>query len=482
MAVDHRFSEKCAVFGIYGSEAAARTTYFGLWALQHRGQEGSGIVSSDGTKLHRFADFGLVAHVYEESDLTNLPGKIAIGHNRYATSGESSGDFLQPFLDEDCEFAIAHNGNLPDTTKLQEFLTSNDIDHKDLNDSQMMYKAICHYMSKGASLADAITQAYPLFTGVFSCVAMDKDQLIAFRDHCGVRPLSIGQLSDEGYVISSETCAFETIGAKYVRDVEPGEMVVVNKDGITSHQLAKPNPKFDIFEYVYFARPDSVIMGKSVSTVREDLGKNMAEEFGIEADVVIPVPDSSVPAALGYSEKSGIKFSMGLVKNRYINRTFIQPTQELRKRDVQMKLNPVVDMIKGKRVILVDDSIVRGTTMRQVVDMLRSAGALEVHLAISSPPIRYPDFYGINTPRQGELIASHMTVEEMSENLGCDSLHFLSIDGMVSATGLPKDRFSLSFFDGIYPVDIGVRSKEFKHLVEEFDEVHNTNNLVELPA
>lgn len=482
VAIDHKLREKCAVFGIYGSEDAARTAYFGLWALQHRGQEGSGIVSSDKQDLHRFADFGLVAHVYTEEDLSALPGSIAIGHNRYATSGETDGDYLQPFLDEKHSFAVAHNGNLPDCSKLIEFLKQNNLWVDDLNDSQMMHRAIGYFMSQGSSLPESIKQAYPLLTGVFSCVAMDKDQLIGFRDECGIRPLSIGHLENGSYVIASETCAFETIGATYVRDVAPGEIVFIDENGINSIQAVKANPKFDIFEFVYFARPDSVIMGRSVSTVRENLGKQMAKEFGVQADVVIPVPDSSVPAALGYAEESGIKFCMGLVKNRYINRTFIQPTDALRKRDVKMKLNPVVDMIRGKRVILVDDSIVRGTTMRQVVDMLRSAGATEVHLAISSPPIRYPDFYGINTPLQSELIASKMSISEMCENLGADSLNFLSIDGMIASTDLPADGFSLSFFDGVYPVSIGNRAEEVTQIAEDFDIVKNTNNLVESHA
>ncbi len=483
VAIDHKLSEKCAVFGIYGTDDAARTAYFGLWALQHRGQEGSGIVSSDGQQIHRFANFGLVAHVYSESDLATLPGSIAIGHNRYATSGRTDGnELLQPFLDEDQSFAISHNGNLPDCSKLIEFLKEKNLYQENLNDSKMMHMAIGYFMSQGASLPEAIKQAYPLLTGVFSCVAMNKTQLVGFRDECGIRPLSIGQLDSGGYVVASETCAFETIGATYLRDVNPGEIVIIDENGLQSLQAVAPNPKFDIFEFVYFARPDSVLMGKNVSTVRENLGKQMAKEFNIQADVVVPVPDSSVPAALGYAEQSGIKFSMGLVKNRYINRTFIQPTDALRKRDVKMKLNPVVDMIKDKRVILVDDSIVRGTTMRQVVDMLRSVGAKEVHLAISSPPIRYPDFYGINTPEQEELIASKMSIEEMCTNLGADSLSFLSIDGMVKSTGLPKDGFSLSFFDGVYPISIGKRAEEFKRIAEDFDSKQEANKLVESHA
>jgi amidophosphoribosyltransferase len=461
MAIDFKFSEKCAVFGIYGSREAARTAYFGLWALQHRGQEGSGIVSSDEQQLHRFADHGLVANVYSNEDLATLPGHIAIGHNRYATSGKLKNDFLQPFLNEEFEFAFAHNGNLPDCTALIEFLSERGVDTSDMNDSALMTAAVAEYMKDGSTFTDAIKKAYPLFTGVFSCVAMNKDTLVAFRDYCGVRPLSIGDMGNGSYAIASETCAFETIGAQYAGDVEPGEMVVVDSNGLQRHQLATPNPKFDIFEFVYFARPDSVFLGKSVTTVRENLGRNMAKEFDIEADIVVPVPDSSVPAALGYAEESGIKFSMGLVKNRYINRTFIQPTQELRERGVQMKLNPVVDIIKDKRVILVDDSIVRGTTMKQVVQMLRDNGAKEVHLAISSPPILYPDFYGINTPDQKDLIAARFHNGALARELGADSVNFITIDGMVDTTGIERDRFSLSFFDGVYPVAIGKRAEEF---------------------
>ncbi len=458
--------EKCAVFGIFGSAEAARVTYYGLWALQHRGQESSGIATSDGKQLHRHTANGLVANVYRSEDLDELPGHIAIGHNRYATSGDGRELYNQPIMNASKTFAFAHNGNLPDTTKLSGFLNKLGIKTDHLNDSHMMAEAIDHYVSKGQNLEQAIISAHPLFEGVFSAVAMDKDKLIAFRDKCGIRPLSIGTLGD-GYAVASETCAFYTIGAKFLRDVEPGEMVVIDKKGVTSHQVVKGQQKLDIFEFVYFARPDSVLMGQRVNSVRQRFGAEMAKEFPVEADVVIPVPDSSIPAAIGYATATGIAFDMGLIKNRYIHRTFIQPTAEMRRRDVKMKLNPVTESIAGQRVVLVDDSIVRGTTMRQVVQMIRDAGAKEIHVLISCPPVKYPDFYGINTPDQSDLISAHSSEEEVRKFLGADSLHFLSFRGMIQATNLPASSFSLSCFDGIYPIPIGKAAKTFAIVPEQ---------------
>jgi amidophosphoribosyltransferase len=470
-ASDFQLSEKCAVFGLYGqSDDAARLAYYGLWALQHRGQESSGIVSSDGLKLYRHAATGLVAHVYRDEDMEQLKGHIAIGHNRYATSGGASDFYNQPFLNAQHTFALAHNGNLPDTTALEKFLEKRGFVVDAFSDSKMMSEAInCIMREDEISLEHAIIKAYPLFTGVFSAVAMDTERLVAFRDECGIRPLSIGKLGDS-YVIASETCAFDTIGATFVRDVEPGEVVVVDSNGLTSYQAVKGNLKTDIFEFVYFARPDSVLLGKRINEVRQNFGREMAKEFPIEADVVIPVPDSAIPSAIGYAEATGIPFDMGLIKNRYIHRTFIQPTAELRRRSVKMKLNPVIESIKGKRVLLFDDSIVRGTTMKQVVQMMKDAGAKELHLMVSCPPVKYPDFYGINTPSQDDLIASYMTNEEMCTFLGADSLNFLSLDGTVSATGLPADVFTMSCFDGIYPIPIGSRMKEVKHFTGSVSE------------
>jgi amidophosphoribosyltransferase len=469
--ITDQLKEKCAVFGIIGPKnskqtglEAARLTFYGLWALQHRGQESSGIASSDGKDLYRHSANGLVATVYREEDLEQLPGHIAIGHNRYSTSGGAEECYNQPFMDRERGFAFAHNGNLPDTTELEEFLTKRDVSLEMKNDSAMMSAAIGWYIDQGLNLVEAIKQAYPLFTGVFSCVAMDTETLVAFRGPKGVRPLSFGKLDGEGYVFASETCAFDTIGAQFVRDVKPGELIAVDASGVHEHQIVKGEQKLDIFEMVYFARPDSLLLGKRVDMVRQEFGREMAREFPIEADVIVPVPDSGIPAAIGYSQQSGIIFEMALIKNRYIHRTFIRPTAQLRERDLKMKLNPVVDLMKDQRVVLVDDSIVRGTTMRHLVSMVFEAGAKEVHLIITCPPVRYPDFYGINTPKQSELLAAYMTHEEMREYVGATSLHFLSYDGMIKATGLPADVFTTACFTGEYPVPIGKRAREIQKL------------------
>ncbi|OGL34484.1 amidophosphoribosyltransferase [Candidatus Saccharibacteria bacterium RIFCSPHIGHO2_12_FULL_47_16b] len=452
--------EKCGVFGIYGKGLeAARLTFYGLWALQHRGQESSGIVSSDGSQLYRHTAPGLVATVYREEDFEQLVGDIAIGHNRYSTSGGTNIRYNQPFVDYENGFAFAHNGNLPIWDKLEKFLQSRGVSTAKLNDSGMMSAAIGQYMDDGLDLLEAVIKAYPLFEGAFSAVMMDKNRLIAFRDSRGIRPLSIGKLG-HGYVIASETCAFDTIGAKFVRDVKPGELVVISKQGLTSHQVVKGQQKLDIFEFVYFARPDSILLAKRVNLVRQNFGRQMAKESLVRADVVVPVPDSSIPAAIGYSQASGIPFDAALIKNRYIHRTFIRPLAEMREQDVNMKLNPVIESLKGKRVVLVDDSIVRGTTMRQVVRMIREAGATEVHLMISSPPVRYPDFYGIDTPKQSDLIATRMSVEEIRDFMGADSLNYLSYQGMIAATELPEKVFSTSCFSGVYPINIGKRARE----------------------
>ncbi len=459
-AVSESWREKCAVFGVYGKGLeAARLTFYGLWALQHRGQESSGIVSSDGTQLYRHTAPGLVATVYREEDLEQLVGNIAIGHNRYSTSGGGDVRYNQPYVDYESGIAFAHNGNLPIWGKLEKFLQERGVSTGKLNDSGMMASAISQYMDDGLDITQAIIKAYPLFEGAFSAVAMTKDKLIAFRDGRGIRPLSIGKI-DGGHIVASETCAFDTLGAKFVRDIQPGELVVIDKNGLSSHQVVTGDQKLDIFEFVYFARPDSVLLGRRVNEVRKNFGRQMAKESKIDADVVVPVPDSSIPAAVGYATQSGIPFDAALIKNRYIHRTFIRPIAEMREKDVTMKLNPVVESLKDKRVILVDDSIVRGTTMRWVVKMIRDAGATQVHLMISSPPVVYPDFYGIDTPDQQDLIATRMSVEEIRKFMGADSLYYLSYRGMIKATGLPEDVFSTSCFSGVYPIPIGKRSKE----------------------
>jgi amidophosphoribosyltransferase len=455
-----RLVEKCAVAAVYapGGEAA-RLTYFCLAALQHRGQESSGIVTGDGEGFRSHIKAGLVAQVYTEEDLQNLDGHMAIGHNRYATSGGKHDKHMQPVLRGDDVISLAHNGNLPSTVALREFLKSKNLLKRGSNDSEMMADAIRYYMYQGKDVATAIKAAWPLFTGAFSCVVLNHDGLYAFRDHCGIRPLSIGKLKD-GYVVASETCAFDIVGAKHIRDVKPGELIRIDESGITSWQVQEANPKLEIFEFIYFARPDSILAGKLVNEVRRNLGYNLASESPVDADLVIPVPDSSIPAALGYSYKSGIEFDHGLIKNRYIHRSFIEPTQELRERAVQMKLNPLPEHLKGKRVVLIDDSIVRGTTAKQLVKMLRKSGAAEVHLRISCPPIKFPDFYGIDTPDQSQLLASQKSTEEICKYLGADSLAFLSYDKMIAAVGVPEDKLCTACFSGNYPIDLLERSLE----------------------
>jgi amidophosphoribosyltransferase len=456
-----KLNEKCAVFAVYGpEEEVARLTYYGLYALQHRGQESSGIVTSDGKRFYSHVGTGLVAHVYNESDLAVMYGHMAIGHNRYSTSGAAGGGHAQPIVMEETGISFAHNGNLPSTLALEKFLDSKGIEYEDSNDSEMMAAAISYYVSGGVSLADAVERCYPLFTGAFACVVMDHKQVVAFRDRCGIRPLAIGNL-DKGWAVASETCAFDTIHAAYLREVKPGEMIIMDRHGLRSRQLAKPDHKIDVFEFVYFARPDSLLAGRRVGEVRRNLGSRLAAEHPVDADVVIPMPDSAIPAAIGYAAAAKLPFDHGLIKNRYIHRTFIRPSSNLRQHDLQMKLNPVPEALMGKKVVVVDDSIVRGSTTKKVVRMLYGAGAREVSVLISSPPVKYPDFYGIDTPKQQDLMAAVKTIPEMKSEIDCDYLGYLSYDGMVGATGLPADRLSTSCFNGVYPVDILERASEF---------------------
>ncbi len=455
-----KLKEKCAVTAVFTTnESAARLTYFSLSALQHRGQESSGIVTVDDGQFFSHRGAGLVAQVYREEDLQKLQGNLAIGHNRYATSGGKHDSHMQPVLRGDDVIALAHNGNLPSTVLLKEFLKSKEIYKRGSNDSEMMADAIRYYIYHGKTAEQAIRLAWPLFSGVFSCTMLTKNAIYAFRDQCGVRPLSIGEL-ENGYIVASETCAFDMVGATLLRDVKPGELIRINKNGIKSWQIQQPNPKLEVFEFIYFARPDSVLAGKLVNEVRRKLGEHLANEFPANADLVIPVPDSAIPAALGYANTLGLEFDHGLIKNRYIHRTFIAPTQDLREKAVHMKLNPLPEHLKGKSIVLVDDSIVRGTTMNKIVAMLRRAGAREVHVRVSSPPIRFPDFYGIDTPDQNKLIASRKTITEICKYTKADSLEFLSYRGMIDAVGVPEDKLCCACFTGIYPIEIGERTSE----------------------
>jgi len=457
--------EKCGIVGIYGKKLpVSRLIFFALFALQHRGQEASGITTNDKEYLHTHKGVGLVGQVYKEKDIEKLHGYIGIGHNRYSTSEGGALNHAQPVVNSDFSFALAHNGNLPSVTSLQKFLKSKKVLKKDRSDSELIADAIDYYLRKGESLAKAVEKVFPLMTGSFSLIMMNKDTLVAVRDTYGMRPLSLGEI-DGGYIIASETCALETIGAKFKRDVQPGEMIVINKNGLKSTKLAKANPKHDIFEYVYFARPDSVVNGKLIYSVRKNCGKELAREFKLKVDAVVPVPDTAMPVALGYSEISGIPIEMALVKNRYVHRTFIEPDQKSRRNSVALKLIPLKEILKNKKIAVLDDSIVRGHTSKKLVERLFKAGAKEVHLLISSPPVRFPDFYGIDTPRQKELIASNKTVEEVRKFLGATSLHYLSLDGLIRSIGLPKDNLCTSFFTGEYPIDLKERIKEVKYNV-----------------
>lgn len=456
--------EKCGVFGIYGKGLdVARLAYFGLYALQHRGQESAGIVTSDGERLRARKGMGLVAQVFEEEDIQNLHGHIAVGHNRYSTTGGSKPEHIQPIVGAKNAFALAHNGNIPSTTALWNYLRMCG-DVSEVSDSRMVVDAISAAIKKGASLEEAIEEIYPFITGAFSILVMGHDRLIAMRDRCGIRPLSIGRL-DGAYIFSSETVALNTIGAEHVRDVEPGEMVIADKHGLRSVRLAPADPKFDVFEFVYFSRADSTLLGKSVYEVRKNFGRELARERKIRADIVIPVPETAVPVALGYSHESGIRFELGLAKNRYIHRTFIQPEQHLREQGVKMKLTAIPEIIKDQRVIVVDDSIVRGTTSRQIVKMLFEAGAKEVHFVVSSPPVKFPDFYGIDTPRQDQLVAALKSEEETRRYLGSTSLQYLSLEGLVGAIAIAEDALNTSCFTGKYPIDIGEHARDIVYNV-----------------
>jgi amidophosphoribosyltransferase len=452
--------EKCGVFGIYGKGLdVSRLTFYGLFALQHRGQESSGIATADGNRIDCYKNMGLVTHVYNEETITSLKGHIAIGHNRYSTSEGSHLKHAQPIVINNV--ALAHNGNLPSVTKLKKFLEDKDIATDDCSDSTLMTKALDYYLQHGNSIKDAVIKSYPLFTGAFCLTILTKDTLVAVRDTFGIRPLSLGKI-DGGHIIASETCAFHTVGAEFIREIQPGEMVIITENGIESVQIQPSQTKVDIFEFVYFARPDSQILGKSVYEVRRNCGIKLFEEFPVSADIVVPVPETAYPVASGYSKASGIPMEMALVKNRYIHRTFIQPEQHSRDLGVKLKLTPLTEVLKGKRIVVMDDSIVRGTTSRQLVKMLFDAGCTEVHMVISSPPVKFPDFYGIDTPKQEKLIASHKTVEEIRQFLGATSLYFLSLKGLIESTGLPEDMFCTSCFTGQYPIDLGEKKAGVK--------------------
>ncbi len=453
-------NEECGVFGIWGHPQAAQVTYFGLHSLQHRGQEGAGILTNDKGKLRRHRDTGLLSEVFKNPvNLEKLTGSAAIGHVRYATAGEASINNIQPFHFKfyDMEFGLAHNGNLTNTQTLKKELERNGAIFSSSSDTEILAHLIRR--SHNPSFMGKVKEALSTVKGGFAYLLMMEDKLIAALDPNGFRPLSIGQMANGAIVVSSETCAFEVIGATWLRDVKPGEVVIIDDRGI-QYDTYTDETQLAIcsMEYVYFARPDSVIHGVNVHTARKNTGRRLAKEFKHEADIVVGVPNSSLSAASGFSEESGLPNEMGLIKNQYIQRTFIQPTQELREQGVRMKLSAVSSIVKGKRVVMVDDSIVRGTTSRRIVQLLREAGAAEVHVAIASPPLKYPCFYGIDIQTRRELIAANHTVDETCEIIGADSLTYLSLDGLIESIGLeidaPNGGLCVAYFDGNYPTPL----------------------------
>ena len=453
-------NEECGVFGIWEHPDAAKLTYFGLHSLQHRGQEGAGILANDQGTLRRHRDTGLLSEVFRNPlNLEKLTGSSAIGHVRYATAGEASVDNIQPFLFRfhDTQFGLAHNGNLTNAQSLKSELEKNGAIFSSTSDSEILAHLIRR--SHNPSFMGKIKEALNTVKGGFAYLMLFEDKLIAALDRNGFRPLSIGKMANGALVLSSETCAFEVIGAEWIRDVHPGELVIFDENGITYDRYTDDTQlAICSMEYIYFARPDSNIQGVNVHTARKRMGAQLAREFKNQADIVVGVPNSSLSAAMGFAEESGLPNEMGLIKNQYVQRTFIQPTQELREQGVRMKLSAVSGVVKGKRVVMIDDSIVRGTTSRRIVKLLKEAGATEVHVAIASPALAYPCFYGIDIQSREELIAANHTVEETCEIIGADSLTYLSIDGLIDSIGIdtdaPNGGLCVAYFDGKYPTPL----------------------------
>lgn len=464
--------EACGVFGVYApGEDVARLTYFGLHALQHRGQESAGIAVGDGETVTVTKNLGLVSQVFKDSDLSSLPGDVAIGHTRYSTTGSStSWENAQPHLSTIGRqvIALAHNGNLVNTHELREELRGRGIRFRSTTDSEVIATLVAAYTQQHNHIRDGIREAMQLIRGAYAVVLITEEALYAFRDPFGIRPLVLGKLPEvaeplpgferggaRGWVVASETCALDIVGATYVRDISPGEVVKISAAGVEAEQAVPPEkPSLCIFEFVYFARPDSELYGRTVYEARRLMGERLAHEAPVEADLVIGVPDSGLPAAVGFARASGIPYGEGLAKNRYVGRTFISPSQSLRQQGIRLKLNPLRRAIEGKRLVVVDDSIVRGNTTQKLVKLLREAGAAEVHMRITSPPVVWPCFYGIDTDTQEQLIAASHSVEEIRAHIGANSLAYLSLDGMVEATGAPAGAFCLACFDGAYPIEI----------------------------
>lgn len=464
--------EACGVFGVYASgQDAATLTYFGLYALQHRGQESAGIAAFDGEQFHLHKEMGLVSQVFNEEILEQLPGELAVGHTRYSTTGSSRVVNAQPAMVETRlgALALAHNGNLVNAPELRDELIKSDVNLVTTTDSEMIALAIAEAVNAGQGWLDGAISAFKRCYGAFSLAIATPTGLMGVRDPQGIRPLVLGYIGESDpangpgqYVLASETCALDIIGANYLRDIHPGELVWITESGLTSIQWAEEHRKLCIFEMIYFARPDSIFHNESLYSYRLRLGQQLAKESPADVDLIIGVPDSGVPAAIGFSQGSEIPYAEGLIKNRYVGRTFIQPTQIMRESGIRMKLNPLRDVLEGKRILIVDDSIVRGTTSRKIVRALRDAGAVEVHMRISSPPVTHPCFYGIDTDNQDQLIAATKSVAEITEQIGVDSLAYLSWEGMLEATQQHPGGFCSACFTGKYPVTIPESFKRSK--------------------
>jgi amidophosphoribosyltransferase len=451
---DDHFHDHCGVFGVFGHPEAAKLTYLGLYALQHRGQESAGIASSDGANLHLHRSLGLVQEVFTPEVIERLPGNAAIGHTRYSTAGDTTLINAQPIAIDfnKGKLALGHNGNLTNALELRRKLEHRAAIFQTTSDTEVIVHLIAR--SNARNLPGALAEALSQVEGAYSLLLLTTDEMYAIRDPRGFRPLILGRI-DGAWVAGSESCAFDLIDAEYVREVEPGEMVRISRSGVESIRFAPEKPhQYCIFEHVYFSRPDSVVFGRPVNESRERLGRLLAREYPVAADIVTPVPDSGVPAAIGYAAESGIPFRLGLIRNHYIGRTFIEPEQAIRDFGVKLKLNPVRRMLEGQRVILVDDSIVRGTTSRKIVRMVREAGATEVHMRISCPPTISPCYYGVDTPRREELIASHNSVEQIREFLGADSLAYLSLPALRAAVEDNQGKFCTSCYTGNYPTEL----------------------------
>ena len=468
---DRMPQDECGVFGVWApGEEVAKLTFYGLYALQHRGQESAGIATSDGERIFVYKDMGLVSQVFTENDLATLTGSLAIGHCRYSTTGSSTWANAQPTLraTNHGTLALAHNGNLTNTGDLAEYLSKNvtvaaDSGFHSTTDTEIITALIA--AQEGKNFESSALAVLPMLKGAFSMVFMDEHTLYAARDRHGVRPLVIGKL-DHGWVVASESAALDIVGAAFVREMEPGEFVAIDQNGLRSQRWAPAEPKGCIFEYVYLARPDTSISGRNVHATRVAVGERLAKEHPVDADLVIPVPESGTPAAVGYAKASGIPYGAGLVKNSYVGRTFIQPSQTIRQLGIRLKLNPLREIIEGKRIIVVDDSIVRGNTQRALIRMLREAGALEIHVRISSPPVKWPCYYGIDFASRAELVAAGLEVEEIRRSIGADSLGYVSLEGLIEATTIAAENLCSACFTGEYPIEIPADLSAGKNLLE----------------